>query len=242
MEYMTNTDYLGSFREYAVKHMGVTSMQFHYWEQLQNSLYSNSRVMSPSNNMTPMILEEREMRATQMSVFDRNMMDRIIWVCGPVNDVMSTVTAAQLMWLDSENNNDITMHIDSPGGSVKSGLVMVDVMNYVISDITTVNIGMAASMGSILLGNGAKGKRFALPSSKVMLHQISAGMQGTYQDMEISFNESKKYNDQLFEMLGDYTDKTAEQVKKDADRDLWLSATEASDYGIIDGIITKKRR
>ena len=185
-------------------------------------------------------MEEREMRVTMMDIFSRLMMDRIIWIAGPVNDRMSTVVQAQLMFLDSLSVSDITMHIDTPGGHVKSGLSMIDTMNYINSDIITVNTGMAASMGSVLLGAGTKGKRSTLSFSRVMLHQVSAGTQGNIQDMEIYMSETRKINEELFNLLGSYCDKTPDQVKKDATRDLWLTAKEAVDYGIVDNIITKK--
>ena len=144
------------------------------------------------------------------------------------------------MFLDNLQVDNITLHIDTPGGSVKSGLSIVDVMNYVTSDIVTINTGMAASMGSILLGAGTKGKRFMLPNSRVMLHQVSTGAQGTIKDVKISIAEGEKYNEKLFSMLGSYCDKTAEQVLIDADRDLWMDADESKAYGIIDEIIYKK--
>ena len=144
--------------------------------------------------------------------------------------------------LDQNNNTDITMYIDSPGGSVKSGLSMIDVMNYVHSEIITVNTGMAASMGSVLLGAGQKGKRFSLKHSKVMLHQVSSGAQGNIQDIRITLAESEKYNDILFGLLGSYCDKTPEQVKEDASRDLWLTADEAVKYGIIEEVIEKMEK
>ena len=234
---MVNDGSYDEFKEYAMKHMGISSMQLYYWEKLQESLYSDLKVFG---SMTPMILEERELRVTQMSVFDRLMMDRIIWLAGPVNDRMSTVVQAQLMFLDNLDNKDITMHIDSPGGSVKSGLSIVDVMNYISSDISTINTGMAASMGSILLGAGTKKKRYSLNFSKVMLHQVSSGAQGNIQDIRITLQESEKYNDILFGLLGEYTNKDAEQVKDDAKRDLWLTADEAVKYGIIDSVIKNK--
>jgi ATP-dependent Clp protease protease subunit len=219
-------DFYSEFKDYATKHMGISSIQFHYWENLQATIYNNTQV---SGSLTPYILEEREMRVTQMDIFSRLMMDRILWVAGPVNDQMSTVVQAQLMFLDNlEPGKTITMHVDSPGGSVKSGLSMVDVMNYVSSDIQTINTGMAASMGSILLGAGTKGKRYSLPSSKVMLHQVSAGAQGHVEDMRISIAEAIKYNDKLFGMLADYCGN-------------WLTADEALEYGIIDGIVTNKK-
>ena len=244
MDYMnTNMDFYSEFKNYAMNHMGVSGMKFHDWEKLQTSIYNNVNVLTgtqPSGSMTPYILEERELRVTQMDIFSRQMMDRILWVVGPVNDQMSTVVCAQLMFLDNLEVSDIRMHVDSPGGSVKSGLSMVDVMNYIESDIVTVNTGMAASMGSILLGNGTKGKRFALPNSRVMLHQVSGGAQGHVKDMKISIAEAEKYNQNLFGMLADYTDKDIKTVLEDCERDNWLNAKEAKAYGIIDDIITKK--
>lgn len=207
---------------------GISSSALDYYEkQVQSSL-------------TPYILEERELRVTQLDIFSRLMMDRILWVAGPVRDSMSTVVQAQLMFLDSVDNRDITMHIDSPGGSVKSGLSMVDVMQYIKSDISTINTGMAASMGSVLLGAGTKGKRFSLRFSKVMLHQSSGGFEGNIQDAKIDFQEWEKVNKILFELLGDFCGKDPAKVQEDATRDFWLDAEEAKAYGIIDGVITKK--
>lgn len=239
----TNTDFYSEFKNYAMNHMGISGMQLHYWDKLQASIYDNVNVLTgtqPSGSMTPYILEERELRVTQMDIFSRQMMDRILWVVGPVNDQMSTIVCAQLMFLDNLEVSDIKMYVDSPGGSVKSGLSMVDVMNYIESDIVTVNTGMAASMGSILLGNGTKGKRFALPNSRVMLHQVSSGARGHVEDMKISIAEAEKYNQNLFGMLAEYTDKDIKTVLKDCNRDNWLNAKEAKAYGIIDDIITKK--
>lgn len=239
MENYGKIDFYNEFKNYAINHMGISSMQLYYWEQLQDNIYNSTKVFG---SMTPMILEEREMRVTQMSVFDRLMMDRILWVAGPVNDRMSTVVQAQLMFLDNIETRDIIMHVDSPGGSVKSGLSIVDVMNYISSDISTINTGMAASMGSILLGNGTKGKRYSLKNSRVMLHQVSSGAQGHIKDMEISIAEAKKYNELLFTMLGDFCGKTKDQVIEDCNRDNWLNSEESLAYGIIDGVITKKRK
>jgi len=238
------TDYLGQFQNYAMKHMGVTGLDFHYWEQTQRRLYGSTMVQQgPSNSMTPYILEERELRATQIDIFSRLMRDRIIWLAGPVNDMMSTVVQAQLLYMDDVDcDSDITMHVDTPGGSVKSGLSIVDSMDLCRPDIRTVNTGMAASMGSVILGAGTKGKRSSMKRSKVMLHQISYGSSGGFQDNEITRAEAKKMNEELFEMLGEYTGKTKEQVKQDADRDLWLTSSEAIEYGIIDEIISQKPR
>jgi ATP-dependent Clp protease protease subunit len=181
------------------------------------------------------------MRVTQMDIFSRLMRDRLLWVAGPVNDNMSTVVQAQLMYLDSVDKIDITMHIDSPGGSVKSGLSMVDVMDYIKCDIRTVNTGMAASMGSILLGAGTKGKRSSLRFSRTMLHQSSGGFRGNIQDAEIDMDEWKKINQTLFDLLGQYCNKKPSQVMKDASRDLWLSSEEALKYGIIDEVVISKK-
>jgi len=221
-------NYGKEFEKYAMSDHGVSSLNMHYAkEQLENS-------------MTPYILEERPMRATQMDIFSRLMMDRLLWVAGPVNDGMSTIVQAQLMFLDSVEKKDITMHIDSPGGSVKSGLSMVDVMEYIKSDIRTVNTGMAASMGSVLLGAGTKGKRSSLKHSTTMLHQSSGGFSGNIQDAEIDWQQWQNVNKELFVLLGKYCGKKPEKVAKDATRDFWMNAEEAMKYGIIDEIITKK--
>jgi ATP-dependent Clp protease protease subunit len=221
-------NYQNEFKKYAMSDHGVSSMNLHYHEkQIENSL-------------TPYILEERELRATQLDIFSRLMMDRLLWVAGPVNDQMSTIVQAQLMFLDTSGDEDITMHIDSPGGSVKSGLSMVDVMEYINADIRTINTGMAASMGSVLLGAGTKGKRMSLRHSTTMLHQSSGGFSGNIQDAEIDWKEWQKVNKELFNLLGEYCDKKPEQVMKDATRDFWLSATEAKKYGIIDEVIKRK--
>ena len=217
------------FQKYAMSEHGVSSLKLDYYgKQVESS-------------MTPYILEEREMRVTQMDIFSRLMRDRILWVAGPVNDYMSTIVQAQLMFLDSVDGTDITMHIDSPGGSVKSGLSMVDVMDYIKADIRTVNTGMAASMGSVLLGAGTKGKRSSLRHSTTMLHQSSGGFSGNIQDAEVDWAEWQKVNHELFVLLGKYCGKKPDQVKKDATRDFWLSAEEAVKYGIIDEIVKSKK-
>jgi ATP-dependent Clp protease protease subunit len=235
MDSFMKLDFYSEFKNYAINHMGISGMQLHYWEKLQERIYG------ATSSLTPYILEEREMRVTQMDIFSRLMMDRILWVAGPVNDAMSTVVQAQLMFLDNVGSELITMHIDTPGGSVKSGLSMVDVMNYVGSPISTINTGMAASMGSILLGAGTKGFRYSLPNSKVMLHQVSSGASGHVEDIKISLAEAIKYNDKLFTMLAEYCGKDKEQVLSDCNRDNWLNAEEALSYGIIDGIVKSKK-
>jgi ATP-dependent Clp protease, protease subunit len=218
-------NYGKEFEKYAMSDHNVSSMNIHYIKQ------------QIENSMTPYILEEREMRATQIDIFSRLMADRLLWVAGTVNDKMSTIVQAQLMFLSNTGSDDITMHIDSPGGSVKSGLSMVDVMEYISCDIITVNTGLAASMGSVLLGAGTKGKRSALRHSTTMLHQSSGGVSGNIIDAEINWKEWNKVNEELFVLLGGYCGKSAKQVKEDASRDFWLSAKEAVKYGIIDEVI-----
>ena len=213
------------FNKYAMSDFNISSLALHDYK----------------NSMTPYILEEREMRATQMDIFSRLMMERIIWCAGPVNDRMSTIVQAQLMFLNSSGSGDITLHIDTPGGSVKSGLGIVDVMDYINCDVKTINTGMAASMGSILLGAGTKGKRCSLRFSKTMLHQSSGGAIGNIQDARINMVEWEKTNDILFKLLGEYTGKTAKQVLKDSSRDKWMTADEALKYGIIDEVINSKK-
>ena len=216
------------FKNYAIKDKGISSLNLNYWEQHKNSL-------------TPYILEEREMRATQMDIFSRMMLDRIIHIYGEVNDNMMAISQAQLLFLDNLEKSDIKLHISSPGGSVLSGLGMVDVMNYISSDVVTINMGLAASMGSILLSSGTKGKRCSLKHSRVMIHQVSSANKGTLLDMEISFKETEKYNNRLFEILAENTGKTKEQILQDANRDFWLSSEESLEYGVIDEIIIKKK-
>jgi len=240
MDMYSEVEFQKEFQNYAIKHLGVSSTQFYAWENLQSQIYKNVMTF-PSMSLTPYILEEREMRVTAMDIFSRLMMDRILWLAGPVNDLMSTTVQAQLLWLNNvDEDADITIYIDSPGGSVKSGLSIVDSFNLSNADIKTVNTGMAASMGSILLGAGTKGKRAMLPNSTVMLHQVSAGAEGSIQDVKIRINEADKYNVRLFDLLGEYCNKKPEEVMKKADRDLWLTSEEALEFGIIDEIITKK--
>lgn len=193
-------------------------------------------------NMTPYILEERKLNVTQMDVFSRLMKERIIYVQGEVNDAMSSIVSAQLMYLDTLTEEDITLQIDSGGGSCKSGLTITDTMNYIASDVSTINMGMAASMGSIILGAGTKGKRHTLPNARVMLHTVSSGAQGVLADMKISLREAERYNETLFKMLGEFCNKSPEEVLSDADRDLWLWGQEAIDYGIVDSMITPKKK
>lgn len=208
------------FKKFALSN-GISSLNMDYFEDA----------------LTPYILEERQMNVTQMDVFSRLMRDRIIWAAGPVDDNMSTIIQAQLIYLDSVEKKDITMHIDSPGGSVKSGLGIIDVMNYIASDIATVNTGMCASMGSVLLSSGEKGKRSSLIFSKVMTHQVSHGTSGNIQDTRINQMEAEKYNYVLFKMLANNCGKTFEEMLSFSERDRWYNSDEALAFGLIDEII-----
>lgn len=219
-------NYEKEFKEYAKKHLGL------------NPLMTDAVVdYQVSSSITPMIVEEREMRATVISVFDRLMMDRILFLVGPVNDRMSTVVCAQLLFLDTLGKRDINLYLDTPGGSVKSGLSMVDLMNYVSSDIATVNVGMCASMGSVLLSAGEKGKRSSLINAKVMIHQVSSGASGHVEDNRISQMEAEKYNYILFKMISKNCGKTFNEVYSIANRDKWFNSDQAVAFGLIDEVI-----
>ena len=223
-------DFGKEFMKYGTKHAGIGSHNLHSWEKMQ------------VESMTPYILEERDMRVSQLDIFSRLMMDRIIWINTGISDSMSSIVQAQLMFLDSVNQKDITLHLDSPGGSVKSGLSIIDVMEYISCDIATINTGMCASMGAVMLGAGTKGKRSSLRSSRTMVHMSSGGAGGHILDAEITWKEWMKVNDQLFKMLSDYTGKSPEQIKIDANRDFWLSSDEAVEYGIIDEVVLSKKK
>jgi ATP-dependent Clp protease protease subunit len=214
------------------KDYGITSMNLHYNEK-------RMEFFGPQASVTPMVVEDRPVQGTIISVFDRLMMDRIIWFAGPVTEGSATITQAQLMFLDSLGKDDITMYINSPGGSVYAGLSIIDVMDYIKSDVATMNVGMAASMGSVLLAKGAKGKRSVTRYSRTMLHQSSGGAGGNIQDAKIMMAEWDRLNTLLFNILGDCCEKTGEEVAKDASRDLWLNAEDAIKYKIADEIITK---
>lgn len=191
------------------------------------------------NSLTPYVLEEREMRATQIDIFSRLMRERILWVSGAVNQRMSDIVQAQMLFLDSVEKKDITLYINSPGGSVLCGLGIVDLMNYIKSDVVTTNIGMCASMGSVLLSSGTKGKRSSLVYSKVMTHQVSHGTHGNIQDTRIDQMEGEKYNYILFKMLAENCGKTFDEVLEFSSRDRWYTSDEAKEFGLIDEVIKR---
>ena len=198
---------------------------------------SSTRLDAFENSLTPYVLEEREMRATQIDIFSRLMRERILWVSGAVNQRMSDIVQAQMLFLDSVEQKDITLYINSPGGSVLCGLGIVDLMNYIKSDVVTTNIGMCASMGSVLLSSGTKGKRSSLVYSKVMTHQVSHGTSGNIQDTRINQMEAEKYNYILFKMLAENCGKTIDEVLEFSARDRWYNSDEAKEFGLIDEVI-----
>jgi len=213
-------DYGKEFRKFALSE-GISSMNLDAFE----------------NSLTPYVLEEREMRATQIDIFSRLMRERILWVSGAVNQRMSDIIQAQMLFLDSVEQKDITLYINSPGGSVLCGLGIVDLMNYIKSDVVTTNIGMCASMGSVLLSSGTKGKRSSLVYSKVMTHQVSHGTSGNIQDTRINQMEAEKYNYILFKMLAENCGKTIDEVLEFSARDRWYNSDEAKEFGLIDEVI-----
>jgi ATP-dependent Clp protease protease subunit len=219
------------FRKYAVNHLGMSG----------NSLDSYAKYMNEVTAMTPNIVEERQMRATVIDVFSRLMADRIIFFGTPVDDYIANVITAQLLFLESSDpKKDIIMYVNSPGGSVYAGLGIYDTMQYVNPDVATICTGMAASMGAVLLAAGSPKKRSALPHARIMIHQPSAGMQGTSRDMEISLKQTIELRHDLYSILAKHSGQTFEKIDKDSDRDYWMRAKEAKDYGLIDEVLERK--
>ncbi len=222
------------FKKFAVKHMGMSSM--HLEKYMQQSV-------PDITGFTPQVIEERPMNIVGMDVFSRLMMDRIIFMGVPVNDYVANVTQAQLLFLESTDpKRDIQMFINSPGGSVIAGMGIYDTMQYVTPDVATICTGLAASMGAVLLCAGNKGKRTCLQHSSVMIHQPTGGMQGQFTDMEISYNPIKPLTKELYEIMAFHTGKTFEEIEKDSDRDNWMTATEAREYGLVDEVLDRKAK
>ncbi len=219
-------DYGKEFFKYG-RSMGLNTLTMEDVAKFQSTEMSN----------TPYIIEEREMRYSQLDVFSRLMKDRQLFVTGGVDQQMSDVVQAQLLFLDSVEKKDITFNLSSPGGSVLSGLAIVDVMNYIKSDVATINVGMAASMGSVLLSSGTKGKRSSLIFSKVMTHMVSHGTQGNLQDTRINQMEAEKYNYILFKILAKNCGKSFDEMYESSRRDKWFNSDEALKFGLIDNII-----
>ncbi|MEJ7626565.1 MAG: ATP-dependent Clp protease proteolytic subunit [Ferruginibacter sp.] len=214
------------FQKYAIKHKGISSNTLH------------SYMGHSVTNLTPNIIEERPMNVAVMDVYSRLMMDRIIFLGYPISDEVANIVTAQLLFLEStDRTRDIQMYINSPGGSVHAGLGMYDTMQFITPDIATICTGMAASMGAVLMCAGAKGKRTALKHSRIMLHQPSAGAGGQASDIEITVNEIRKLKRELYSIISNHTGQTEEQVALDCDRDKWLTATEAKEYGLVDEVL-----
>ncbi len=217
------------FEKYAKLHRGISSLSMHRFQSAYNA-YIN-----------PTIIEERQLNVAAMDVFSRLMMDRIIFLGVPINDDVANIIQAQLLYLDStESKSDIQLYINSPGGSVYAGLGIYDTMQLVSSDVATICTGMAASMSAILLTAGSTGKRSALPHSRVMIHQPMGGAEGQATDIEITAREIVKLKKELYEIISLHSSKPLKQIEKDADRDYWMTATEAKAYGMIDEILTKR--
>lgn len=222
------------FRNYAVKHLGMNGLALDQFTSATNQAIRSSYI-------SPTIIEERQLNVAQMDVFSRLMMDRIIFLGTDVNDYSANVVQAQLLYLDSADpGKDVTLYLNSPGGSVYAGLGIYDTMQYINSDVATVCTGMAASMAAVLLVAGEKGKRFALPHSRVMIHQPMGGAQGQASDIEITAREIQKLKKELYNIIATHSGQPFDKVERDSDRDYWMTAQEAKDYGMIDSVLIRQ--
>ena len=220
---------MNDFKHFATDRLGI------------NSQVIDDVIKAQSQYLNPYILEERQLNVTQMDVFSRLMMDRIIFLGTPIDDYTANTLQAQLLYLDSvDPSKDISIYINSPGGSVSAGLGIYDTMQFISSDVATICTGMAASMAADLLVAGTEGKRSALPHSRVMIHQPMGGADGQATDMEITVREILKLKKELYEIIAKHSGQPFEQVEKDSDRDHWFTAEEALKYGMIDEVLTKK--
>ena len=234
---------MNDFLKFSTQHLGLNSM--HVEQVINASADRFAPVSAPqmqgSGYISPSILEERQLNVTQMDVLSRLMMDRIIFMGTEVNDYTANVIQAQLLYLNSvDSDKDISIYLNTPGGSVYAGLGIYDTMQFVKSDVATICTGMAASMGAVLLVAGAEGKRAALPHSRIMIHQPMGGAQGQASDMEITVKEILKLKKELYQIIADHSHNTIERIEKDSDRDYWMTAQEALDYGMIDRIYSKQ--
>ncbi|WP_196890969.1 ATP-dependent Clp endopeptidase proteolytic subunit ClpP [Aureivirga marina] len=217
-------DYGKEFKKFATKHHGI------------NSLYYDKIVSS----MTPYIMEERQLNVTQLDVFSRLMMDRILFLGTGIDDQVANIVQAQLLFLESmDSTKDISIYINSPGGGVYAGLGIYDTMQFIKPEVATICTGMAASMAAVLMCAGAKGKRSALPHSRIMIHQPLGGAQGQASDIEITAREILKLKDELYQIIAKHSGQTVEKVNLDSDRDYWMKAAEAKEYGMIDEILVR---
>ncbi len=226
-----NNNFQTDFRNFATKHCRINPLVFDQYAAAVTSSY-----------ISPMIIEERQLNVAQMDVFSRLMMDRIIFLGTQVDDYSANVIQAQLLYLDSADpGKDVSIYINSPGGSVYAGLGIYDTMQYISSDVATICTGMAASMAAVLLVAGAKGKRFALKHSRVMIHQPMGGAQGQASDIEITAREILKLKHELYTIISDHSGQPLDKVERDSDRDYWMTAQEAADYGMIDKVLIKSK-
>lgn len=192
-------------------------------------------------NLVPMVVEQNARGERAYDIYSRLLKDRVIFLVGPVEDHMANLVVAQLLFLESENpDKDIHLYINSPGGSVTAGLSIYDTMQFIKPDVSTMCIGQAASMGAFLLTGGAKGKRFALPNSRMMIHQPSGGAQGQAADIEIQAKEILKLRQQLNEIMAEHTGRTLDEIAEDTERDRFMSAEEAQNYGLIDKVLSSR--
>ncbi len=222
------------FRKYAIKHHGISSLT------LDN--YSSSLIKTP-NALTPYIIEERPMNVASMDVFSRLMMDIIIFLGEPINDYVANIVTAQLLFLEStDRNRDIQMYLNSPGGSVYAGLGIYDTMQIITPDVSTICTGIAASMAAVLMCAGTKGKRTALKHSRIMIHQPLGGAEGQASDIEITAREIGKLKRELYDIIANHSGQTFEKVSADSDRDYWMTAAEAKDYGMVDEVLIRNPR
>ena len=216
------------FEKYAHGHLGISSLSLHRYRSLCDD-YIN-----------PTIIEGRKLNVAQMDVFSRLMMDRIIFLGVPIYDDVANIIQAQLLFLDSNDSSDIQLYINSPGGAVSSGLGIYDTMQLIRSDVATINTALCASMAPVLLCAGAKGKRYALPHSKVMIHQPLGGAQGQASDIEIAAKEISKTKHELYRIISEHTGQTIKKITADGDRDYWMTSQEALEYGLIDKVLEKR--
>ena len=208
-----------------------------------NSMHVEKAMNASASYISPSILEERQLNVTQMDVFSRLMMDRIIFLGTEVNDYTANVIQAQLLYLDSvDSERDISIYLNTPGGSVYAGLGIYDTMQFIGSRVATICTGMAASMGAVLLVAGEKGMRAALPHSRVMIHQPMGGIQGQASDIEITAKEILKLKDELYQIISDHSGQTVKKIRQDADRDYWMTAEEALNYGMIDKVYRRENK
>ncbi len=191
--------------------------------------------------LVPMVVEQSGRGERSYDIYSRLLKERVIFMVGPVHDQMANLIVAQLLFLESENpDKDISLYINSPGGSVSAGMAIFDTMQFIKPDVSTLCTGMAASMGAFLLAAGAKGKRFSLPNSRIMIHQPSGGSQGQASDIEIQAREILYLRSRLNGILAERTGQTIEQIAKDTDRDRFMSADESAEYGLIDKVLTSR--